>query len=226
MAVVAALAGVIVAAEVLRRLPVWWRTRPAWSIGAAVTLLTLALVTALSLWSVVNLSDRLAQAGVRRGASGVVAAARDVVRRGRARSWDPYWPAGDVPPIVDYLTRCTRPGDRLLLTWFAPEYYLFAGRPFAAGQSQFFRQSFATDRDQALMLARMDRQTVPFVLINEAEQAEFSRAFPRLAAFLAESYTVRARFPRDDEDTTHRRRGEKRSPSPHHVRSPAVGLRL
>jgi len=202
VAVVAAVAGVIVAAEVLRRLPAWWRTRPAWSFGAAVTLLTLALVTGLSLWTVVNLSDRLAQTGVRRGASGVVAAARDVVQRGRARSWNPYWPAGDVPPIVDYLTRCTRPGDRLLLTWFAPEYYLFAGRPFAAGQSQFFRQSFATDRDQALMLARMERQTVPFVLINEADQAEFTRAFPRLAAFLAESYTVRARFPRDDEDTT------------------------
>ena len=95
---------------------------------------------------------------------------------------------------MDYLARCTRPSDRLLLTWFAPEYYLFAGRPFAAGQSQFFRQSFATDRDQAVMLARMRRQTVPFVLVNEAEQAEFSRAFPRLAAFLAEAYTVRTRF--------------------------------
>lgn len=52
------------------------------------------------------------------------------------------------------------------------------------------------------MLARLRRQTVPFVLVNEAEQAEFSRAFPRLAAFLTENFTVRTRFARDDEGTT------------------------
>ena len=201
VAVVAALAGVIVAAVLVRQAWAWWRTRPAWSVAAAATVVVFALVTAVSLWSVVNLSDRLAQAGVRRGAGGVLASARGVVARGAARSWEPYWPAGEVPPVVDYLVRCTRPSDRLLLTWFAPEYYLFAGRPFAAGQSQFFRQSFATDRDQAVMLARMRRQTVPFVLVNEAEQAEFSRAFPRLAAFLAGAYTVRTRFARDEETT-------------------------
>ena len=201
VAVVAALAGVVVAAAMMRRVPAWWRTRPAWSVAAAAAFLTVALVTTVSLWSVVNLSDRLAQTGFRRGASGVLAATRDVVRRGEAASWEHYWPAGDVPPVVDYLARCTKPSDRLLLTWFAPEYYLFAGRPFAAGQSQFFRQSFATDRDQDLMLARLRRQTVPFVLVNEAEQAEFSRAFPRLAAFLAQTYTVRTRFARDDETT-------------------------
>lgn len=104
-----------------------------------------------------------------------------------------------MPPVVDYLARCARPGDRLLLTWFAPEYYLFAGRPFAAGQSQFFPQSFATDQDQTLMLARLRRQTVPFVLVNEAEQAAFTRAFPRLAAYLTENFTIRTRFSRDDE---------------------------
>jgi hypothetical protein len=202
VAVVAAMTGLIVATALVRRVPGWWRPRPAWAVATGATVLAASLLTVISLWSVVNLSDRLAQTGVRRGPSGVLAAARDVLRRGGARSWEPYWPAGYVPPVVDYLARCTRPDDRLLLTWFAPEYYLFAGRPFAAGQSQFFRQSFATDRDQALMLARIRGQTVPFVLVNEADQAEFARAFPRLAAFLAESYTVRARFPRDDEGAT------------------------
>ena len=118
------------------------------------------------------------------------------IRRREAQGTAPL--PGEVPPVVDYLARCMRPGDRLLLTWFAPEYYLFAGRPFAAGQSQFFRQSFATDQDQALMLARLRRQTVPFVLVNEEERPEFTRAFPRLAAYLAENFTIRTRFARDD----------------------------
>lgn len=202
VAVVAAVAGVIVAAVLVRGIARWWRTRPAWAGLAVAALAAVATVAAMSLWAVVNLSDRLAQAGIKRGASGVLAAARDVVRRGGARSWQPYWPAGYQPEVVDYLARCTRPTDRLLLTWFAPEYYLFAGRPFAAGQSQFFRESFATDRDQAVMLARIRDQTVPFVLVNESDYGEFSRAFPRIAAFLAGAYTVRARFPRDDEGTT------------------------
>ena len=199
VAVVAALAGVVVAVAVLRRLPAWWRTRPAWSVAAAAAVAAVALITATSLWTVVNFSDRVAQTGIRGGVRGVVAATRRVVRQGAARSWEEYWPAGEVPPVVDYLARCARPGDRLLLTWFAPEYYLFAGRPFAAGQSQFFTQSFATDQDQALMLARLRRQTVPFILINEGEQAAFTRAFPRLAAYLTGNFTIRTRFARDDE---------------------------
>lgn len=199
VAVVAALAGVVVAAAVLRRVPAWWRTRPAWSVAAAAAVSAVALITVMSLWTVVNLSDRLAQTGLRGGVRGVVAATRRVVRQGAARSWEGYWPAGEMPPVVDYLARCARPGDRLLLTWFAPEYYLFAGRPFAAGQSQFFPQSFATDQDQTLMLARLRVQTVPFVLVNEAEQAAFTRAFPRLAAYLTKNFTIRTRFSRDDE---------------------------
>jgi hypothetical protein len=202
VAVVAALSGVIVAWALGGRVRAWWRTRPARAVAIAAAGGVVVGLAAASLWSVVNLSDRLDQAGLTRGVRGVWRSARGIVAGGAAKSWEPYWPAGYVPPIVDYLARCTGTGDRLMLTFFAPEYYLFAGRPFAAGQSQFFRQSFATERDQAVMLDRIRTQTVPFVLIDEAEQPEFTRAFPRLAAYLAGAYSVRARFPRDDEGTT------------------------
>jgi hypothetical protein len=202
VAVVAALSGVIVAWALDSRIRAWWRTRPVWSTAIAAAGGAVVGLAAASLWSVVNLSDRLDQAGLTRGVRGVWRSARGIVEKGAAKSWEPYWPAGYAPPIVDYLARCTRPSDRLLLTFFAPEYYLFAGRPFAAGQSQFFRESFATERDQAVMLERIRAQTVPFVLIDDAEQAQFARAFPRLASYLSENYTVRARFPRDDEGAT------------------------
>jgi hypothetical protein len=201
VSVVAAIAGVLVVWVLVERAVAWRRTRPASSIAAAAVVAALAATTTASLGRVVNLSDRLDQAGLTRGPRGVLAAARGPLRDGVAQSWAPYWPAGDVPAVIDYLVRCARPGDRLLLTWFAPEYYLFAGLPFASGQSQFFRASFATDRDQAVMLDRLHRQTVPFALVNEAEHAEFSRAFPRLAAFLAEAYTIRGRFRREDDST-------------------------
>ncbi len=95
-AVVAALACVIAAAAPLRRLPAWWRTRPASAVAptAAVAAtaagVAIAAVATASLWSVVNLSDRFAQAGFSRGAGGVVASARGVLLRGAAGTWDPY----------------------------------------------------------------------------------------------------------------------------------------
>ena len=76
------------------------------------------------------------------------------------------------------------------------------------------------------MLARMARQTVPFVLVNEADQAEFSRAFPAPRGLSGGALHRSRTLSRDDEDTTIAVGREKRSPSPHHVRSSALGLRL
>jgi hypothetical protein len=154
----------------------------------------LTLVAALSVWTVANVGDRIAQAGLDRGPSGVVISLRDVLRRAPERSWRPYWPGDDVPPVIDYLARCTTPRERLLVTWFAPEYAVFAGRGFAAGHAYFLTTSFATRRDQIAMIERLGRESVPVALINEREQEPFARAFPLLARHVAEHYTVRARF--------------------------------
>ena len=101
--------------------------------------------------------------------------------------------------MIDYLERCTTRQDRMLVTWFAPEYYVFAGRGFAAGHAMFLRASFATEHDQARMLERLDGESVPVVLVNETEHAEFAQAFPRVAAHIAGRYTVRTRFHHNDD---------------------------
>jgi len=64
---------------------------------------------------------------------------------------------------------------------------------FAAGHAMFLRASFATEHDQARMLERLDGESVPVVLVNETEHAEFAQAFPRVAAHIAGRYTVRTR---------------------------------
>ena len=159
--------------------------------------LAAALVTAVSLWSVVNLSDRLAQAGVRRGASGVLAvgARRRAAGRGQVRGTRtgpramcrPSWTIWRVAP---------GPSDRLLLTWFAPEYLsLPAGRLPRGSRSSSGSPSRPTATRPSCSRACV-RQTVPFVLVNEAEQAEFSRAFPRARGLSRRAPTPFARgFP-------------------------------
>jgi hypothetical protein len=65
---------------------------------------------------------------------------------------------------VDYLRRCLSSTDRVLVTWFAPDYFVFSRKGFAAGHALFYPASFATDRDQAVMLDRLSRESVPIVL--------------------------------------------------------------
>jgi len=173
--------------------------RPALALGLAAAGLCVGFAAVASTWSVVNLSDRWAQAGLERGPRGVLINLRDLLRDAHRGSWRPYWPSGDEPPVIDYLTRCTNGTDRLLVTWFAPEYYVFSTRGFAAGHALFLPSSFATERDQALMLARLATESVPVVLINETEHQAFARAFPLVAAYVASRYTVGPRFRHNDD---------------------------
>ena len=194
VAVVTTIGATAVAYQVLTWLLARRKTRPMITLaGAALALLVAAPIVQAS-WLVVNVSDRLAQAGVRRGVGGVLRSARSVIRAWDGRSWEPYWPEDDEPPVVDYLRRCLSSTDRVLATWFAPDYFVFSRKGFAAGHALFYPASFATDRDQAVMLERLSHETVPVVLVNQSEHQAFARAFPRLADYVAMHYTVRTSF--------------------------------
>lgn len=175
------------------------RVRPALAVALAVVGLCVGTAAVASTWRVVNLSDRWAQAGLDRGPRGVVTNLRDLLRDGKKGSWQPFWPGDDEPPVIGYLNRCTKSTDRLLVTGFAPEYYVHAKRGFAAGHALFLPASFATERDQALMLKRLGQESVPVVLIHETEHQAFAWAFPAVAAYLASRYTVRTRFQHNDD---------------------------
>ena len=198
-ATVAAIASLLALTWLWQTTREWWPLhRPRATAALCVTAM-FAVLSVSAMWSVANLSDRLDQTGMTRGPFGVAITLRDVVRRWPERSWRPYWPAGYPPPVIDYITSCTKPTDRLLVTWFGPEYYVFTNRVFAAGHAMFLPTSFATTRDQAQMLRRLESQPVPIVLLNDTRHEAFERAFPAIAAYVDEHYDVRARFTaRDD----------------------------
>lgn len=103
--------------------------------------------------------------------------------------WRVYWPAGPVPAAIDYLHTCTTPGQRVWLTWQAPEYYFFARRGFGAGHAMLpAPHSYTTERDQELMVARLDRHEVPIVLINESTRSELAAAYPSVDDYLRRQY--------------------------------------
>jgi hypothetical protein len=118
-----------------------------------------------------------------------------VKETGTVWPWERFWPAGEVPSAVRYLHACTTPGDAVLLTWAAPEYYYFAQRRFGAGHALFLPpDAFTTGHDQARMLERMRRERIPVVLINESRSDEFANAYPEVDRYIRGAYVPVGNF--------------------------------
>ena len=64
------------------------------------------------------------------------AAAAQATRELLAWPWPRQWPAGEeMWPLARYVHNCTRPEDRLLVTWNAPHLFVVTGRPFAGTET-------------------------------------------------------------------------------------------
>jgi hypothetical protein len=102
-----------------------------------------------------------------------------------------------MPTVIDYLRACTRPTDRLLTLADAPEVAVFAGRAFAAGQPTFRAGFYTLDEDEALMLARMARQSIPVVLTKDQQDYDqhVEPDFRSIHAYVAARYVPVGELP-------------------------------
>ncbi len=148
---------------------------------------------------VTRVSERLAETRIREGWPKVTERVMALADAGTQWPWAWYWPRGDQPEVVQYLSECTTADDRVLVTWFAPEYFYFARRGFAAGHAGFSSgAAFATALDNAKMLARFQTERVPVVLRNEDTRAVFDAAHPALGQYIDDNYYWFAQFTQRD----------------------------
>ena len=161
---------------------------PSWRLllqGPAVVVLVALLI---SVDSLNQTQGKLRDMRGLRSPGAVKERASQVIAGGREWPWRRYWPAGPLEPI-HYLDACTRPGDRVWVTWLAPEYYVFARRGFGAGLPSFqVPHSHTVAEDQVKMIARLNRDAVPIVLINESAYPEFAAEYPQLDEYLHSRY--------------------------------------
>ncbi len=168
-----------------------WVRRRAWvsAMLAFATGAALGAAIVIGTLTVRDVAEEIRWTTVAGGWHGMSERADRVMREGGQPFWPRYWPAGEVPDAVNYLGVCTAPTDRILLTWPAPEFYFFAGRGFAAGHVWFLvPRAFISDKDQDLMLSRLDAQSVPLALVNETRYEEFAAALPRVATYIEQTY--------------------------------------
>lgn len=153
------------------------------------------VASSASIWNLGSLTERLRDTRVADGVSVMWRTVEGVRETGTQWPWERFWPAGELPEAIRYLNACTDPEEAVLLTWAAPEYYFFAKRRFAAGHALFLPpDAFTTPHDQELMLARMRRQRIPIVLINETRRQEFANAYGEVDRYLRQEYVPSGRF--------------------------------
>jgi hypothetical protein len=92
-------------------------------------------------------------------------------------------------PFYGYVDRCTTRRHRLLVGGFAPEVAVFTQRGFAGGQPVFVQGYYEGEVYQRLVLQRLGRQVVPFVVLpGEAAINQFYNAFPLVANYVRIRY--------------------------------------
>ena len=85
-----------------------------------------------------------------------------------------------------YVRECTRPTDRILLTFFAPEIPFFAQRGFAGGLAALHGGHWSEPRFQQRSLQQLTAH--PPALIIQRSAAEFREIYPLLAPYISEHY--------------------------------------
>ena len=170
------------------------RTRTLACGGAAVAALGVSAAAWAGVWHLENVTERIAETRVADGWPLIERTMRGVRDTGTTWPWERYWPAGPLPEAIRYIDACTAPGEFVMVTWNAPEYYFFSRRQFAGGHALLLASAFTAERDQRRILERLERERAAVVLINETSRPEFAQAFGAVDAYLRRHYDTIARF--------------------------------
>jgi hypothetical protein len=98
-------------------------------------------------------------------------------------------PGGDrLRSLAWYLRQCTPPSEPVMVTWFAPQTYYFAQRPFAGGIWAFFGDHWNSDARQRQVIARM-RQRPPSIVVLDLEDGGLD-GYALIAQYVSREYRV------------------------------------
>ena len=163
-----------------------WTGRPA----AAGLVIGMMLVAG----AVGRASEQLVETRVGAGVSGLSQRWGELREQFRPPAHRTGAPPGSMP-LADYLRACTRPGARLFAMTFVPDLFFYTGRGFAGGQVSLTPGYYVTDRHATLMLERLAREDVPFVILDSEVDHEMRLHYPRVMQYVDERYVPAAELP-------------------------------
>jgi hypothetical protein len=92
-------------------------------------------------------------------------------------------PNPSLAPLIEYLNRCTRPGDRVLVSGFGPEIPVLAHRPFAGGLPTWIPGYYNEPPDVARAVDRLNREQVGAAIMLDGS-AVLVNSWPDLGAWI------------------------------------------
>jgi hypothetical protein len=164
----------------------------------------IAFVAASSVVVVGHTRENLARTNLGVGLSLWPQLVRERTAQLKARYDGRQLPDGRVRPLIgffDYLDRCTTPSHRVLVAGNAPEIYVYAQRPFAAGHSTFLEGYYQSDADQQRMLERVREQVVAFTVMLSDQEASWRSTAPDLSAFVVANFQPLTAIPVSEDRT-------------------------
>ena len=97
----------------------------------------------------------------------------------------------DLVTLALYVNACTAPTDRVLVQAYMPQVLALARRAFAGGHADLRPGFFKTDEAQRLVVERLQRQSVPIVLLETGDSLRgFRESFPMVTAYIDRHYHV------------------------------------
>ena len=181
---------------------VWSISRPMLKIAASAASVLLLIGTTVSIWRVGDVHDKLDEVGafeddvehLQEHTAAVITALTQPEMEARKL---PSRVSAGLVPFFRYVNRCTAPTDRLLVSGPYPDVFVLARRGFAGGHIAFLQSFYHSDADQRLTLMRMQRESVPFVVLPLDDQDAFAGSFPHVLAHITATYDLLADIPVD-----------------------------
>lgn len=102
----------------------------------------------------------------------------------------------DRPELITlslYINACTAPTDRVLVQSYLPQVLALARRAFAGGHADLRPGFFETEEAQRLTVQRLQRQSVPIILLDTGKSLEnFRESFPIIMKHIDAHYEAAA----------------------------------
>ena len=172
----------------------WMQARPGVARTAAV-LLVLPVVFVIACGMTKDLYKRFDRVAMTERPGKFVERAHDIAaqveRDWDLRTWQRRPDRPDLIGLAMYLNACTLPSDRVLVQAYLPEVLALARRAFAGGHADLRPGFFKTDEAQRLTVSRLERQSVPIILLDTDDSYQnFRESFPIVTAYIDQHYRL------------------------------------